>query len=101
MSRADFHQELCEVLGSDHVYFTPNENVKLRYPCFVYEFSTDRNFNADDKRYIKREGYDVTVISKDADETFKDDLEDAFLYCEWIRSFVSENLNHHIYKIYY
>lgn len=102
MSRRDeFHQDLCDVLGSPHVYFQPPESIKLVYPCFVYEASRDDIKHADDKHYLTREGYDVTYISKDPDDDMKEQLDDRFTYCEWQRRFISDNLNHNIFKIYY
>lgn len=100
-NRDDFDKELREVLGSDYTYFQPPESVRLHYPCFVYEHSKDSDRFANDRSYVFHEGYDVTVITKDPDLTFKEELKNKFRYCEWIRSFISDNLNHNIYKIYY
>lgn len=102
MSRRDeFDIELREVLGSNNTYFQPPESVKLKYPCFVYSLSSDYDRFADDRSYMFYEGYDVTAISKDPDQTFKEELKEKFRHCTWNRSFISDNLNHNVYKIYY
>lgn len=100
-NRDEFDRKLRVVLGSTNTYFQPPESVKLKYPCFVYEFSRDTGRFANDKSYLTHTGYDVTFISKDPDITLKEELKEAFTYCEWVRAFVSDNLNHHIYKIYF
>lgn len=100
-NRDEFDRKLREVLGSNSTYFQPPESVKLKYPCFVYEFSRDDVKRANDKAYLTYTGYDVTVITKDPDITFKEELKEAFTHCEWIRAFISDNLNHNIYKIYF
>lgn len=99
--RDDFDKELREVLGSNNTYFQPPESVKLEYPCIRYSLSTDSDRFANDRSYIFYEGYEVTVISKDPDQTFKDELKEKFRHCSWNRSYVSDNLNHNVYKIYY
>lgn len=100
-NRDEFDRKLRRVLGSNNTYFQPPESVRMSYPCFVYEISKDSELHADDTNYIVRDGYDVTAITKDPDVTYKKELKAVFPYCEWVRSFKSDNLNHSIYKIYY
>lgn len=99
--RLGLHEELCTLIGSRNVYFQPPESVKLIYPCIVYSISKDSDIYANDSQYIRHDGYDVTTISKDPDETFKEELKSTFTYCDWVRSYISDNLNHNVYKIYY
>lgn len=100
-NRDEFDRKLRQILGSTNTFFQPPESVKIKYPCFVYEFSKDHDLHADDMAYLTHTGYDVTAITKDPDVTYKNELKAEFRHCEWVRSFISDNLNHNIYKIYF
>ena len=99
--RLALHEELCGVLGSRNVYFQPPENLKMSYPCIVYKRSEDWIKHANDRRYIIKEGYDLTVISTDPDSEIPDDILEHFDYCKLDRPFVSDNLNHTTLRLYY
>ena len=45
--RLQFHRILCEILGSEYVYFQPPESKKLHYPCIVYNRATGLSNYAD------------------------------------------------------
>ena len=66
-TRTDLHQELVSVLGSNHVYFQPPETAKIIYPCIVYNLSSADQRYADNRLYKKRDRYEITIITKDAD----------------------------------
>ena len=53
-NRLDLHEELCELLGSRHVYFQPPESIKLIYPCIVYSMSGVLKLNANNRLYKSR-----------------------------------------------
>ncbi len=72
MSRLKLHEILVDILGSRHVYFQPPENIRLTYPCIVYERSSiDTNF-ADNNPYTNKKRYTVTVIDKNPDSVIPD-----------------------------
>lgn len=100
-SRLQLQERLEEVLGTNNVYYQPPENVKMVYPCVVYEQYTTYNPHADDLTYLYWPGYQVTVIDEDPESYMKDALIANFPMCRWNRHFVSDNLNHDIYIIYY
>lgn len=100
-SRLELQDKLEEILGSKNVYFQPPENIKMRYPCIVYEQYTDYDPHANNHTYLYVIGYQVTLIDRDPDSKTKFNLKTSFQYCRWTRHFVSDNLNHDIYIIYY
>ena len=101
-SRLDLQQELVRILGSNQVYFQPPEDLKMKYPCFVYERSNANIQYAGDIKYVKNMRYELMYISKDPDtnDLIKEVLE-SFLYCSYTRHFVYDNLNHEVFDLYY
>jgi hypothetical protein len=100
-SRLELQSKLEEILGSKHVYYQPPENLKMRYPCMVYEQYTAYNPHANDRTYLYMPGYQVTVIDADPDSGLKDRMINSFSMCRWSRHFVSDNLNHDVFIVYY
>ena len=88
------------LLGSRNVYFQPPESVKLNYPCIVYERSGIRADLADNKAYLKYKRYTVTYIDEDPDSDVPDRLL-GLSYCSFDRHFISENLNHDVFTLYF
>ena len=101
MNRIDLQTVLEELLGSRNVYFQPPENTKLQYPCIIYSLSGIDTTRADNKNYLKRRQYDLTYIGKDPDTTMQDKLIEALPYCRYDRRFVSDNLYHDTFTLYY
>lgn len=83
---------------SGHVYFQAPS--RIEYPAIVYErTSADTQF-ADDAPYIYEKRYQVTVIEKDPDSSIPDRV--AMLpKCIFDRHYVTENLHHDSFVIYF
>ena len=84
-TRYELHEFLCEILGSRNVYFQRTE-IKNRF--------------ANDAVYKQNNAYLLTVIDKDPDSEVSKQLANIPL-CRLQQHFVSDNLNHDIFKIYY
>lgn len=83
-----------------HVYFQPPVNINILYPAIVYERSTGDTQFADNAPYVYEKRYSVTVIDSDADSSIPDEV--AMLpKCVADRHFVSENLHHDSFVLYY
>lgn len=100
-SRVELHEKLCGFLGSRNVYFQSPETVLMKYPCIVYNLGDIRARRANDAVYTMDKRYDVTLITKDPDNDLIDKMAVAFPLCEFNRSFVSDNLYHYVYTLYY
>ena len=98
--RVELQRILEEILGSKNVYFQPPENVKLKYPCIIYQLGAGLRTPADNKKYLYYQGYTVTLITKDPDTDIPDKLLDL-QYCSLERPFIAENLYHWVFFIYY
>ena len=101
--RLELQSKLEEVTGlpESRVHFQPPSNINLTYPCVVYEKTTGDSQYADNISYRYYSLYDVTVIDYDPDSTIGNSILENFIYCRHDRSFVSENLHHDVYKLYY
>ena len=98
--RTELHELLVGILGSRYVYYQPPESLKLNYPCIIYSISDDRPVYADNNvyKYLKR--YTITIIDADPDSVIPDKML-SLRYCSRDNSFVSDNLNHFVFSIYF
>ena len=99
-NRLDLHELLCEVLGSRNVYYSPPESVKIKYPAIVYSRSDIDNKFANDSVYNQSHVYSITVIDDDPDSEIVERMS-LIPRCKFDRHFVSDNLNHDTFTIYY
>ena len=87
--------------GKTNLYFDPPEGTKLNYPCIVYKLAKGETLFASNKPYIFTRAYDVTYMTKDANDPNVDKIAYGMPMCELTTSFVTENMHHHQYRIYY
>lgn len=83
------------------VYYQPPENLKLTYPCIVYTLSDMWMRHGDNRVWATRDRYQLTLISKDPDTVLRKTIPDKLSSCEFDRGFVSDNLHHFVYTIYW
>lgn len=101
-SRLDLHDKLVSILGSNHVYFQPPEDIRLKYPCIVYERVSMDIRPADDMKYSNLMRYDIKYITKEPDTNdFIVNFINAFSYCSYDRHYVYDNLNHEVFTLFY
>ncbi len=101
MSREQLQTQLETILGSRNVYFSPPENVKLKYPCFIYKKLRPHLKRANDKVYIHVQCYQVTYITKDPDSGIENTMLDIFEMCSHEQTFISDSLCHEVFNLYY
>lgn len=69
-SRKELQRKLLDVKiqnGLKGVYFEPPENLKIFYPCIVYNLRGVRDSYADNVVYLGRDEYSITLIELDPD----------------------------------
>lgn len=99
-SRLELHPILKEILESDYVYFQPPESVKMVYPCIVYALNTINTKFANNNSYLNTKSYMVTVIDQDPDSKIPDKLL-SLPMCGFNRFYISDNLNHWSFTLYF
>lgn len=98
--RLELHEMLCGILGSRNVYYQAPTNLKINYPAIIYKLDDVKSDKADNRYYIQKRIFTVTHIDKSP----VSDVVDALLmnpYCEYDRGYVSDNLNHNVFSVYY
>lgn len=89
---------LEEIAGQGKVYFNPPENIKLSYPCIVYNRSRVNDRYADGIVYDKMTEYDITYITRDPREAPFEEFE-KLPYCSHNRHYVTDNLHHDVFTM--
>ena len=109
-------KELKDLLGTNEVYFQPSDVAGtagvvseypyifsgIEYPCFIIKRTSAYQPKANDKTYLFRPAYEVTYINRDEpdpDMLYK--VGQRFSLCNYQRHFVSDNLHHDVWVIYY
>lgn len=98
--RPELHELLCEILGSRHVYYQTPESLKMEYPAIVYSRNDIVNRNADNLHFTQLYSYQVIVIDENPDSPIVFKIA-ALPKCRFTRHYVSDNLNHDVFKLYY
>ena len=98
--RPNLHKELVNALGSNNVYFQPPASVKMKYPAIVYSRSDIDNTFADDIVYRQSYFYEITVIDANPDSEIVSRVS-RLPRTRFNRHYVSDNLNHDTFTIYY
>lgn len=92
-------QSLLELV-TPHVYFQPPPNINLEYPCIVYARDGSKPEFAENGLYLHTKRYMVTVIDQNPDSLLPDKVEEMPL-CAFDRFYATENLNHHVFNLFF
>jgi hypothetical protein len=92
-------QSLLELI-TENVYFQPPPNISLEYPCIIYARDGSWAEFADDALYVHTKRYLVTVIDRDPDSSLPDKVEELPM-CRFNRFYANENLNHHVFDLFF
>lgn len=99
-TRLSLHNILIEQTGVEHCYYSPPSNLRMQYPCIIYELSGESNIFADDLPYVETRQWTVTVVDSDPDSEIPAKLK-ALRFCRFDRGFASDNLNHFVFTLFY
>lgn len=99
-TRLELQALLENILGSRNVYYQPPASVLMKYPAIVYSRYDIENFHANNGVYGQVTAYQVTVIDKNPDSEYVKKISTLPL-CMYDRHYVSDNLNHDVFTLYY
>lgn len=99
--RVELQHKLEKVPNVKKVYFQPPANVKLTYPCIIYNRDGGISKFADNDPYNFRRRYTLTVVDPDPDSEIPDFIANHFRMCISDRTYISDNLYHHVFSLYY
>lgn len=101
--RLKLHTILTDIMkkySSDaRVFFKPDSNVKLKYPCIIYTREGDQSRHADNVRYFNNTEFQITVIDRDSDSEVVNDILNTLVSARRSNEFVSNGLYHYIITI--
>lgn len=98
--RLKLHETLCDILGSRNVYFQIPESIKMKYPAIRYSRTNIKNDHADNNVYKQSNAYQIIVIDEDPDSEIPEKIS-LLPMCRFDRHYVSDNLNHDVFLIYF
>ena len=90
---------LRDLLGDGgHLYFQPPPNLKMSFPCIVYERVRINTRFADNNPYQLNDVYQVTYIDTDPDSDMPDKL--AKLHqCVFERFYINDNKYYSVFRL--
>lgn len=99
-TRLELQSKLEELLGARHVYWEPPETLKMEYPAIVYSRTKIRIDKADNVNYRSINKYEIIVISRKPDSPVIEKILNLF-YSSHDNHYVSENLHHDVFTLYF
>lgn len=100
-SRLQLQEEFCDILQSRNVYYNPPQSVLMKYDAIRYSKSSPSVQKADNTAYRITERYDGVVITRDPDSDIPMKLLSRFPMISIGDMYVSNNLNHFPFTLYY
>lgn len=98
--RTELQKILEEVMGNDHVYFQPPSSVKMKYPAIVYELNDIRNDPANNRPYLNKPGYSITVIDSSPDSDIVEKVS-KIPSVGFNRHYTADHLHHFVFSLYF
>lgn len=104
--RLELHEILCEIInitepdGDRHTYFQPPESIKIKYPAIVYSLDDIENLHSNNSIYKQNIAYQIIVIDEDPDSEIVKKISKLPM-CRFVRTYVSDNLYHTVFKLFY
>lgn len=99
-NRANLQDMLESILGSRNVYYQPPASIQMKYPAIVYSRNRIENKHANNIPYVQSNSYEITVIDKRPDSNVIFELS-KLPKCRHDRHYISDNLNHDVFTLYY
>lgn len=99
------HDLLSQVLEKEYpekkqnCYYEPPANIKMDYPCIIYNMDNTQRVFADNKTYNLRKKYTVTLIDPDPDSNLPYYMMDI-PYTSFDRVYSTEGLSHFVFSLY-
>ncbi len=99
-TRLNLHAQLVAAFPDLRIYYRPSGNLKLTYPCIVYEPKQDEPSFANNKAYIIGIRYQITILSNLPGYSNKRAIFDI----DWSaisgnRSYVSDDIVHDVFTL--
>ena len=99
-SRLSLQQKLENISGIKKVYFQPPVSINIEYPSIIYNLSDIESRHANNKKYINKKRYTITLIHKNPDNIIVDEI-NSFEYCSFDRFYTDNNINYWVFDLFW
>ena len=99
--RLELQSKLVDLLGSKNVYFQPSTNIKLSYPCIVYELKNFDDRFANDARYNTNRVYQINHVYQRYQNNLQEKSRERFQSIAFNNSSTLDGLYKDGYTLYY
>ena len=99
-SRLKLQKTLESLMDNRDVYFQPPASNKMSYPAIRYSLKDIDKKEANDLPYMQTKAYELILIDSNPDSKFVDKLS-SMSKCSFDRHYVSDNLHHYVFTLYY
>ena len=100
MTRLEIQSMLENMLGSRNVYYQAPASIKINYPAIIYSLESMTNDHASNGVYRTKKAYKVIYIDSNPDNEMVSVLNNI-IHSTFNSHYVSDNLNHYAYTIYF
>ena len=100
-SRLDLQQELETLLNSRNVYFQPPPSLLMKYDAIRYELAEKHIRRANNHAYLIVNKYEGVFITQDSESDIPDKMIVHFQMISLGKPYVSDNLYHFPFTLYY
>lgn len=98
-SRIELQSKLRTI--ASYAYYIRPSNNSMHYPCFVYKYHAPSVVRADNIGYARTNCYEVVYISESENEAIVDIMLEEFEHCSPGAPYISDDLHHYPFTIYY
>lgn len=99
--RLQLHEEFLKIPNVKNAYFQPPQSVLMEYPCIRYSSGEPEQRYANSMNYKHTKRYDGVVIDRDPESSIPEQLLEKFPMCRLGKPYVTDNLYHFPFTIYY
>ena len=99
VSRLQLQTMLEEAFESKNVYYQSPPSNGMKYPAIKYNKKKPDIRLANNKKYFRKNCYEIIVISKLPDNPVIEKLLDWDM-CSWDRHYIADGLNHDVLTLY-
>lgn len=97
-------QMLDELLDHIPLYYDPPSETLMSYPCIRVTHDDLNIIHANNKKYSMMMSYTLTYLNEESVDVGLDSITSKIInleYCTFNRHYVSDNIHHYVFKIYY
>lgn len=92
---------LQSIPGIKKVYYQPPASLAMEYDCIRVTKERIHTMRANNVGYRLTDRYNLIYITRNSNSQVPSQLLRTFPMCEFERSYVSNNLYHHVFALYY